>query len=437
MRALVLLFLCAAAWGQLRVATFQADVTPPMGAPLIWVMPVKQVLDPLLAKGVVLEDRRQRYVLCAVDWCGLGGRSHRLFVEKIAAAAGTTPERVAVQTLHQHTAPYVVGDGDALLEEIGRPAARFDEAALEKLADGVAASVRRAVGALAPFDRVGTSEAVVERVASARRLPAGGGKVTIRFSGDGKKPEMAAAPEGPVDRVVKTVTLAQGEKPLVRLHYYATHPQTWCCDGRVSADIVGTARERLEKAEGVFQVYFTGAAGNVTVGKYNDGSEARRAELAERLYEGLRRSDREIKWTAVKELEWRSAPLVLPKKEGLAERLAAAKTESDEAARLRLAIAAAFGRRTEPLTASALALGPVRVVHLPGEPFLEYQRFAQAVAPGRFVAVAGYGDIAPGYLCTDRAYAEGGYEPGASNTTVGVEAVLNRGIRAVLGVKGR
>lgn len=435
MRLSCLLLLCAAAWGQLRVATFQADVTPPMGAPLIWVMPTTQVLDPLLAKGVVLEGRGQRYVLCSVDWCGLGGRTHRLFVEKVAAAAGTTPERVAVQTLHQHTAPYVVGDGYALLDEMGRPVTRFGEADLEKLADGLAGAVRRAVGSLERFDRVGTSEAVVERVASARRLQAGGGKVVIRFSGDGKKPGMAAAPEGPVDRMVKTVTLARGDKPLVRLHYYATHPQTWCCDGRVSADFVGAARERLQKEEGVFQVYFTGAAGNVTVGKYNDGSEEKRAGLTERLLDGLRRSDAMVQWTEVKELGWRSVALVLPKKDGLAEGLA--QVPEDEAARYRMAIAAAFGRRTEPLTVSALTLGPVRVVHLPGEPFLEYQRFAQDMAPGRFVAVAGYGDIAPGYLCTDRAYAEGGYEPGASNATVGVEGVVKRGIRGVLGVKGR
>jgi hypothetical protein len=427
----------AAAWGQLRVGTFKSDVTPPLGQPLIWVMPTTKIEDPLLAKGIVLEDRGQRYVLCAVDWCGLSNRSHRLLRDKVAKAAGTTPDRVAVQTLHQHTAPYVDGDAYALLEQMGRPVVRFEESALVEIADRLADAVKKAASSMKPFNQVGTGEADVERVASARRLPSPDGKVVIRFSTDGKKPEMAAAPEGPVDRTVRTVTLGQGDKPLVRLHYYATHPQTWCCDGRVSADFVGAAREQLEKEEGVFQIYFTGAAGDVTVGKYNDSSVAKRTELAARMLAGLKKSDEATKWSAVTELNWKSSPLVLPKKlstpQEIDARLAEAKATDDEAARYRLTIAAAFGQRQEPLSASRLSLGPVRIVHLPGEPMLEFQRFAQIAAPGQFVAMAGYGDIAPGYLCTDRAYDQGGYEPGASNTTKGAESVLKQTLRALLG----
>ena len=36
--------------------------------------------------------------------------------------------------------------------------------------------------------------------------------------------------------MLRTITLASDGRPLVRLHYYATHPQTFCCDGRVSGD---------------------------------------------------------------------------------------------------------------------------------------------------------------------------------------------------------
>ncbi|MGC4054024.1 MAG: hypothetical protein QM757_33485 [Paludibaculum sp.] len=435
--AICLLAAASMAWGQLRVGTFRSDVTPPMGQPLIWVMPTAKIEDPLLAKGIVLEDRGQRYVLCAVDWCGLSNRSHRLLRDKVAQAAGTTPDRVALQTLHQHTAPYVDGDAYALLEQMGRPVVRFEEAALVQIADRLADAVKKATGAMKPFDQVGTGEAEVERVASARRLPTPDGKVVIRFSTDGKKPEMAAAPEGPVDRTVRTVTLADGRKPLVRLHYYATHPQTWCCDGRVSADFVGAAREQLEREEGVFQIYFTGAAGDVTVGKYNDSSVAKRTELTARLLAGLKKSDESAQWSAASELKWKSLPLVLPKrlatKQEVDARLAEAKATDDEAARYRLTIAAAFGLRQEPLNASLLSVGPVRIVHLPGEPMLEFQRFAQIAAPGLFVAMAGYGDIAPGYLCTDRAYDQGGYEPGASNTTKGAEGVLKQTLRALLG----
>jgi len=42
---------------------------------------------------------------------------------------------------------------------------------------------------------------------------------------------------------------------------------------------------------------------------------------------------------------------------------------------------------------------------------VEYQLFAQSVRPNDFVAVAAYGELGTGYICTDKAIAEGGYEP--------------------------
>ena len=60
---------------------------------------------------------------------------------------------------------------------------------------------------------------------------------------------------------------------------------------------------------------------------------------------------------------------------------------------------------------TCLDLGKALVLHLPGEPFVEYQIKAQELRPDAFVCVAGYGDGGPGYIPTDRAYLEGGYEP--------------------------
>ena len=48
------------------------------------------------------------------------------------------------------------------------------------------------------------------------------------------------------------------------------------------------------------------------------------------------------------------------------------------------------------------------------------------------MAVAGYGDISPGYLCTDRAFEEGGYEPSAANAGPGTEARVKQAIRRLL-----
>jgi hypothetical protein len=64
---------------------------------------------------------------------------------------------------------------------------------------------------------------------------------------------------------------------------------------------------------------------------------------------------------------------------------------------------------------------------------LEFQRYAQEQGQDDFVVLAGYGDMSPGYLCTDRAFVEGGYEPGASNAGPGTEVRVKEAIRKLLG----
>ena len=80
-----------------------------------------------------------------------------------------------------------------------------------------------------------------------------------------------------------------------------------------------------------------------------------------------------------------------------------------------------------------LAIGNLRILHLPGEPMVEFQLFAQRSAPQHFVAVAGYGDGGTGYLCTRESYAQGGYEPGATLISPDGEAVIKAALRQLLG----
>ena len=100
-----------------RLATFVCDVTPPLGTPIYSsYKPLEVVEFPLLAKGVILEDGGGRYVLCAVDWCELCNSTYDLFRSRIAGAAGVEVSHVAVQTVHQHTAPFADGDAMRLIE---------------------------------------------------------------------------------------------------------------------------------------------------------------------------------------------------------------------------------------------------------------------------------------------------------------------------------
>jgi hypothetical protein len=90
---------------QLRVGLFDIDATPPMGSRMAY-DPVTNAWDlGLRARGVVVMGTDRPVVLCAVDWIGIGNEGHDAFRQQLAAAAGTTVDRVAVHSLHQHDAP--------------------------------------------------------------------------------------------------------------------------------------------------------------------------------------------------------------------------------------------------------------------------------------------------------------------------------------------
>ncbi len=421
-----------------RIATFACDVTPPLGTPIYSSLkPLADIEHPLLAKGVIIEDAGGRSVLCAVDYCEFCNGVYDLYRRRVAEAAGTTLDRVAVQTVHQHTAPLVDSDAIRLLEHLDQPPVHPSIASFEDPAAVIAASVQDALGRLQPFDRVGTSQARVERVASNRRVPIGDGKVGFRASSC-KDPDFIAKPEGLIDPFLKTVTFAQGDKPLVRLHYYATHPQSFYGDPRASYDFVGMARERLEKEEGVFQVYFTGCSGDVACGKYNDASKEAREGLYERLYAAMKASSETTEYTPAQDANWRSVPLRFEPRNDARFNVADSDVIMRDSGKspLERLIAAMFlswaQRIEQPIDLTMMRLGNIAFVHLPGEPMIEFQRYAQELLPDAFVAVAAYGDCGPAYICPDRVYAEGGYEATASHSAPGAEALFRDAIKNLM-----
>ena len=90
-------------------------------------------------------------------------------------------------------------------------------------------------------------------------------------------------------------------------------------------------------------------------------------------------------------------------------------------------------RHERPIPVTCLHFGAeAAILHLPGETFIEYQLHAQAARPGAFMAVAGYGDLGPGYITLERSFAEGGYEPTDAFVSSASEAILRAAIDRVL-----
>src|SRR5437763_2200851 len=151
----------------LHLATFQSDATPPLGHPLCggWIEPVRGVDDPLRALGVVLLGSGAPVVLCAVDWCGIRNDANLAFRQALARAAHTTAERVAVQCVHPHNAPFADTGAEKLIEAAKGPTSldlKYFDKCVQATADALKASLMKAV----EFTHVGTGQAKVDKVAS-------------------------------------------------------------------------------------------------------------------------------------------------------------------------------------------------------------------------------------------------------------------------------
>jgi hypothetical protein len=429
----------------LRIATFEAEVTPPIGTPLCdaLVPPAKQIDDPLLARGLILLGAGQPIVLCALDWVGIGNTGHDAFRDALARAAGTSRDRVCVHCLHQHDAPGCDFLADELLAPFGLQNKLFDAPFARKAIARVAESAARAVQEPQTVTHVGAGKAKVEKVASNRRVMGEDGKVKyVRYSST-KDAKIRDEPEGVIDPYVQLLSFWDGDTPLVSVTYYATHPQSYYGKGGVSSDFPGLARGLRDKAEPkVVHIHFNGAGGNVTAGKYNDGAPENRPLLAERLATGMKEAADATRKSPVQaaDVTWRTVAVALPLSKLYQDRKALeAKLADDKlpvAERLRTARNLAWAQRCEggnKVELACLKVGPAYVLHMPGELFVEYQLAAQKFRPDATVLMAAYGDYAPGYIGTAISYTQGGYETGpVSRVAPEVEGILMQRMRDLL-----
>jgi len=426
----------------LRVATFDIDATPPIGSMMAY-DPVTNHWDMgLRARGLVLLGADEPIVLCALDWIGIANEGHDAFRKALADAAGTSPQRVAVHTLHQHDAPECDFSAERILKDAGLSARQYESSFQRQALSNLVVAVRESLPRTQPITHVGLGDAKVDQVASNRRIPGPDGKVRATRYTATKDATLRSEPEGIIDPIVSLVSLWNDEQPIAVLSYYATHPQSYYRTGIPNPDFPGMARFfRQLSVPAAMHIHFNGAGGNIGAGKYNDGSPANRFILAQRLADGMRRAWESTKREPISaaDVAWTIEQVALsPAKHLTVDELQAqlkgrAATFFTGGGALRLA----WVRRCEAghkIDLSCLQLGRARILHLPGEAFVEYQLAAKSERPDLFVAVAAYGDYGPWYIGTAIAYEQGGYEtsPSASNVGPDSEAILLGAIRKLL-----
>lgn len=401
--------------GSLRLSTFSADVTPPIGHPLIggsWLPRTKKIVDPLFARGLVLLDAvAQPVVLVALDWCELRNRAFDRWRDELADAAGTSRQRVLLHCVHQHDAPYVDLEAQRLLAQQDVSWRMFERPFFDRSIARVKKAIVESLEDPRPVTHIGVGKARVERIASNRRvvLPDG----TVRYSRGSTTVDetIRTAPPGRVDPWLRMVSFWNASQPLAAISSYATHPMSYYGRGGVSADFVGMARARhQEEHPDVFQIYVTGCSGDITGGKYNDPSqpEVSRRQFATRLQEAMAEAWASTERTTVESPKFRCEPLYLePRTTGpfapsaMRERIQ--NSALPKGTRVQAALGLSWHERVasgQPIDVPVVDLGSVVIMLLPAETFVGYQLLAQDQRPDTMVITAGYGECAPGYLPT-------------------------------------
>lgn len=426
-----------------QLAPFAAEVTVPLGHALMGggIPPAKTIADPLWAHGFVLLGADDPIVVASVDWCEIRNEAYTQWREALAKAAGTSPSRVLVSSVHQHEAPVADLHAERVLREAKSPGSVCDPAFHDKAVSRVARAVADAVKKPRAITRVGTGQAKVDQVASNRRFLTEDGKVSFGRGSATRDKHARGQPEGTIDAYLKTLSFWDGDTPVAALNVYATHPMSYYGTGAISADFPGLARKRRQAdLPDVLQIYASGASGNVTAGKYNDGDPANRPVLADRLYRAMAEAWKATKRQPLERVSFRSIAYRLEPRDGPGFTIADLKKRLKEGRRPFDQCLAAMGLSWRArcdaghkLDLPVIDFGAVQLLLLPGEAYVEYQLLAQKLRPDSFVVSLGYGECGTGYVPTDKAVAEGDTNLGewcwvAPGAEKALTAALRRGL---------
>ena len=401
----------------LRAGAATVEVTPDEPVPMSGYAgrdgPSTGVHDPLEATALVLDDGSTRVGVVGVDLLNVS----RELTARLRAR--TALDELVVAASHTHAGPHV-------------PARALDVSALFRVEEDVSGTIEAiearlieaietAATSLAPA-RVGTAKTAVQDVAVNRR--AGGG-----VSGN------VRIPFGDVDETLTAVRITTDVDDVV-LYHFACHPVcTRPSETLLSADWPGVARRRIRSAHPDAHVlYLNGATGDINPAPAGDDDPYEHMEriggpIGDGVLEALERCTAEPSQESI--LADRSpvrfpvrrtptparAEEIVAKLERELETLEAADDDRGRRAvsnRLQeareVAAIARWSTSSLPSRVSAIRLGELGLLGMPGEIHLEHGRRFQQLAAAETLLPIGYADDYVGYIPTLDDLQHVGYE---------------------------
>lgn len=402
------------------------------------------VLDELEVNGLALACGETKAVLLSVDNCGIKMTILNPIRQKIADATGLPWDAIYIHATHTHTGPSVDPESENPLDVeycdfLGR---KMVDAALLALAD------------LKPA-RMGYGVGQAPNIAFIRRFRMKDGSVQTNPGVD--NPDIVA-PIGEVDERVNVLRFDREDDSLVLVNF-GDHPDT-VGGSKISADWPGFVRSSLEQAiPGTKCIFFNGAQGDVNHvnvhprggdlnDMFNDFDDVTRGygharHMGRVVAGGVLQVYDKAKYVDVDSLRFGQRMVNIPSNKPDPKDMPEAHRINDlhnaghddqlpytgmmlttvvaEAARM---VRLENGPDSFEMPVSALAIGNVIMVGLPGEPFTGIGRGLKETEGWDLVLPTCATNAYEAYFPMQDAYDEGGYEARSSGLKAGAAELL-------------
>ncbi|MBL7044237.1 MAG: neutral/alkaline non-lysosomal ceramidase N-terminal domain-containing protein [Pirellulaceae bacterium] len=405
----------------LKAGMAKTVITPPVGTQLSGYSgrtdPSTEVLDDLNSKALVVDDGKQRIALVVCDIIGFRIDMVNEIRSIIQQQTGIKPDNVMITCTHTHSGPNLRAADAAYVESLKLHVARSVAAAANSMRE-----VR--IGAARGECRVGAN----------RRHP---NSPTGPYN-------LYKYPAGIMDPTVMVLRVEDVSGNVIGLiTNHAGHPVAWGHrELGISRDYPGFALDVVEKVWGddVVTIFLQGCCGNLNLNWIWDRPEQspmpRRSmpiEREPRLRE-VRRLGRILGGETLKAAETITdftsdavvkaarrdveVPIRKDLSEKMQERVAKAKEEQkpmEPGKRGSVYDAVAAGKETLRTEVQVLRVGEYFIVGLPSEVFVEYQIEIRQRSGADFTFVSELANDSISYICTPKAFEEGGYEARSSS----------------------
>ena len=436
----------------LKAGFSRVDITPPLGIGISGYYVERHaagVLDPLEANALAVGCGDDICVLVAIDTCGSAETKYYTQARKLVSeSAGIPAESVFISSTHTHTGPYWGEGNDSAV-------IRYTDFLIRRIADAAVMAIQD----MKPTN-LGIGTGIAPNIAFVRRYIMKNGR--IRTNPGVNNPDIVR-PVGDVDESVSVLRFARGDAPEIILANFGCHPDV-VGGNMISADWPGFTRRRVEKSlDNVRCLFFNGAEGDINhVNVHPEGGDlngmfmdfddvsrgyAHSRHMGNVVAAAVLQAYEKVEWRDVSRVAGGIVSIELPSNMPTKEELKAAReiaalhragkdkeipfeameltTVVAEAERmLRLENGPDFFRM--PLT--ALAIGDIAFIGIPGEPFYEIGKALKGSEGWAMVLPCCITNGYEGYFPMRDSYTEGGYEARSSVYAAGAaERIIEEG----------